>query len=83
VALAKVFSIRSQSIYFVEKEDRRCVIPSQLKQLMQVFFAVTDLEIQDLMYANGDEVRFYFAGRRFANQSLAASRRSIEQNTAT
>ena len=65
-----------------KKRIARRVFPGQLKRLMEVFFTITDVKIQDLMDSDRDEIGLNFAGGRLADQRFPATRRPIEQHPA-
>ena len=82
-AIERDVPIGSQGIHLVEEKNCRRIFAGQLKRLVQVFFAIADVQIQDLMDADRDEIGLNFARCRLADQRFAATRRSIQQYTAT
>jgi hypothetical protein len=79
-AVPHVAAGRAQRVYFVEKQDAGFVIPSLLKQLVQVFLTLSDPHVEDVADANGEEVCLDLAGCRARQMGFSASWRAIHQN---
>ena len=69
----QIIAIRSERVYFIEEEHRRCMSAREFEKLVQVLFGITEIEIENLVNADGEEVRLDLTCRRTQlSQSTAA-----------
>ena len=81
-ALFEVVAVGSQGVHLVEKKHRRRVGAGELEKGVEVFFGVAEVEVEDLMDADGEKVRLDLPGGGAAEQGFAAARRAVKQHAA-
>jgi len=67
-------------IEFVDKDDRRGILPRLFKDLAEPLLALSVIFRDDLGAGNRDEVRPALACHRLCNQGLARAGRAIEEH---
>ena len=81
-AAPEIVAVGSERIDLIEEKHRRRMIAGEFEKRVQIFLRVAEVEIEDLVDADGEKAGLDLARGGAAEQRLAASGRAVEQHAA-